>query len=129
MRRNAVVDVNKKALQQMQETDETLEVARDGLNQPTKPFFKEEDLLYRKWEPRDKEETEPVTQLVLPKECRQKALGLAHSIPLAGHLGNTQYKTPKHCILSFPVGPQIQISHSFPHAWICTVKMCNYTCG
>ena len=88
MRRDAeVVDVNKKALQQMQETDETLEVARDGVNQPTKPFFKEEDLLYWKWETRDKEETEPVTQLVLPKECRQKALGLAHSIPLAGHLG------------------------------------------
>ena len=88
MRRDAeVVDMNKKALQQMQETDETLEVARDGVNQPTKPFFKEEDLLYRKWEPRDKEEIEPVTQLVLPKECRQKALRLAHSIPLAGHLG------------------------------------------
>ena len=33
MRRDAeVVDVNKKALQQMQETDETLEVARDGVN-------------------------------------------------------------------------------------------------
>ena len=48
-----VVGVNKKAMQQMQEIDETLEVAREGVVQPSKPFFKEEGLLYRKWEPRD----------------------------------------------------------------------------
>ena len=88
MRREAEgVGLNKKELQQMQETDDTLEVARDGVDQPSKPFFKEEGLLYRKWEPRDKGEAEPVIHLVLPKGCRQKALGLAHSIPLAGHLG------------------------------------------
>ena len=82
-----VVGVDKKTLQRLQETNETLEVVRDGVDQPSKPFFREGGLLYRKWEPRDKGEPEPLSQLVLPKECRQKALELAHSIPLAGHLG------------------------------------------
>ena len=85
--------MDKKALQQLQDTDETLEVVRDGVDQLSKPFFREGGLLYQKWEPRDKGEPKPLSQLVLPKECRQKlahsskCLELAHSIPLAGHLG------------------------------------------
>ena len=78
---------NNKTLQQMQESDETLADVRVKVNQSSQPFFKEEGLLYRKWEPRGKDESETVIQLVLPKDCRQKALELAHSIPLAGHLG------------------------------------------
>ena len=70
--------------------DQTLKAAREMADQPQQPFFIENGLLYRKWEPRvphGGEESEPVFQLVLLKDCRQRALELAHSIPLAGHLG------------------------------------------
>ena len=44
--------------------------------------------MYRRWTPpgRDTEDM-AVEQLVLPLQCRQTALQLAHDIPLVGHMG------------------------------------------
>ena len=56
-------------------------------------FFYKEGLLCRRWIPmrfgrgeltrRDKESI----AVVLPVKCRRKVMEMAHSIPLAGHLG------------------------------------------
>ena len=63
-------------------------------------FFVENNLLYRRWVPRgcDNEEV-TVEQLVFPDQCRKTALRLAHSIPLAGHLGRD--KTTKRLLQRF----------------------------
>ena len=52
-------------------------------------FFTRDGLLYRRWIPpgRGDEEEMAVEQLVLPRQCREMVLRLAHTIPLAGHLG------------------------------------------
>ena len=84
------VGVDRATLQQLQETDESLSCIRDALDQPSQPFVKKDGLLFRQWEPRWSRvsgELGPVMQFVLPKDCRQSALELAHSIPLSGHLG------------------------------------------
>ena len=73
--------VNKKQLQLLQETDETLRSVRHVVDQPSQPFVKRDGLLFRKWEhraARERGETEPVVQLILPRDCRQGALELAH---------------------------------------------------
>ncbi len=51
-------------------------------------LFYKDDLLFRRWVPhgRDKKEM-AVDQLVPPAACRSTVMSLAHSIPLAGHLG------------------------------------------
>ena len=82
--------VTKDDLQRMQKEDPTLAVVREMANETTTPqvnsFYWEDGLMYRKWQPRGQEKEE-VDQIILPKECRQKVLELAHAIPLAGHLG------------------------------------------
>ena len=59
-------------------------------------FFYQDGLLYKRWIPlhlqrglASKRENRNMTveQLVLPKKCRRKVMEMAHSIPLAGHLG------------------------------------------
>ena len=59
-------------------------------------FFYKDDLLYRRWIPlrvehgamsRREKMNMAVEQLVLPKKCRREVMEMAHSIPLAGHLG------------------------------------------
>ena len=49
------------------------------------PFFITDGILYHVWCPGG--DLPPVEQLVLPAYCRQHVLHLAHSVPLAGHLG------------------------------------------
>lgn len=80
-------------LKRLQKSDDTLTVAceqaksRDHL---TQTFFWEDGLLYRKWRPNnstEQSEDDCVQQLVLPHQCRQQVLSLAHAAPLAGHLG------------------------------------------
>ena len=80
-------------LRRLQKSDDTLRVAceqaksRDHL---TQTFFWEDGLLYRKWRPKnstEQSEDDCVQQLVLPHQCRQQVLSLAHAAPLAGHLG------------------------------------------
>ena len=48
--------------------------------------WKHDGLLYHLWTPRQKP-TETVKQLVLPEQFHQMVCKLAHTIPLAGHLG------------------------------------------
>ena len=51
-------------------------------------FFRWDGLLYRRWQPPGQDsELLVVEQLVLPQACRPNVLALAHTIPLAGHLG------------------------------------------
>ena len=80
-------------LKAMQEQDETLKTACELSQQTTTtqhPFLQREGLLYRRWMPKNTGQNstkELVDQLVLPQQCRQRVMTLAHSIPLAGHLG------------------------------------------
>ena len=72
----------------MQLEDETLDKIRKYVKGeiPTPPgvqFTEKSGLLYRACGARQKFEE----QLILPVPCREKVLKLAHTIPLAGHLG------------------------------------------
>ena len=49
-------------------------------------FHSGNGLLYHRWHP-GRDASSPVDQLVLPSHCHRHVLELAHSIPLAGHLG------------------------------------------
>ena len=86
------LDMTPQELQGLQENDPTLVKARkvaDGQRstEAGDGFFWKNDLLYRKWTPIGRNEEMVVDQIVLPKSCRQQVLHLAHTIPLAGHLG------------------------------------------
>ena len=62
-------------------------------------FFYKDGLLMKRWVPRGhSKEDMTIEQLVLPMKCRSKVLELAHSIPLAGHLGK---KTTDHVLQQF----------------------------
>ena len=51
-------------------------------------FYKRGGLIYRRWTPPGSDAEEmAVEQLVLPQQCRKTVLHLAHTIPLAGHMG------------------------------------------
>ena len=45
-------------------------------------FYQNDGLFFRRWIPGVE-----VEQLVLPRHCREEVLKLAHSVPLAGHMG------------------------------------------
>ena len=56
-------------------------------------FYYKEGLLYRKWCSRSKKiSVGEFEQLVLPKNCREQVLQLAHEVTMAGHLGITNTK-------------------------------------
>ena len=92
-------------LKKLQDEDPSLQgvCSQTGENaESTHPFFREEGLLYRKWQPKSVGELGDdayIQQLVLPHSCRQQVLTLAHSVPLAGHLGRK--KTFKRLALRF----------------------------
>ena len=50
----------------------------------------EKGLIYRRWVPPNQDEDMAVAQLVLPTQSRATIVKLAHSIPIAGHLGKTK---------------------------------------
>ena len=82
------LDISRDGLQTMQLEDETLHsiwTAND--KQTSGPFFLRDRLLYRRWKPSKEEAEEVIEQLVLPRQARKIVLELAHSIPMAGHLG------------------------------------------
>lgn len=84
------LEFDREEMRQLQETDDTLDWVCELARDPAQPFFYEEGLLYRKWEPRalcGQGTSEAVAQLILPKACRPLALELAHLVPLSGHLG------------------------------------------
>ena len=89
------LDINATELQELQEADTTLaeahKAADGGSSTAGRGFFKQNGLLYRRWTPPGRDcELMSVDQLVLPLQCRQAVLKLAHSIPVAGHFGKTK---------------------------------------
>ena len=85
------LNITRQELKELQEGDESLrpawEQARTVSLGEGNMFFVREGLLYRRWSPVGAGEDRGVEQLVLPQQCRESVLRLAHSIPLAGHLG------------------------------------------
>ena len=87
-----VLDISKEHLKELQDKDSSLYTVRQAASHPNSGgCFYKDGLLYRRWCPagRDPELME-VEQLVLPVECRQKVMLIAHSIPIAGHLGKAK---------------------------------------
>ena len=86
------LEVTSGELADMQEADETLVAVRKAAEGTPSTagggFFKRGGLIYRRWTPPGSDAEEmAVEQLVLPKQCRKTVLHLAHTIPLAGHMG------------------------------------------
>ena len=85
-------------IKQWQAQDSTLQKAREtvgeGDSKDRVGFYYEDGLLYRKWRPDGSAEGDLRTckQLVLPQQCRQQVLRLAHDVPLAGHMGIARTK-------------------------------------
>ena len=87
-----LTDVALKQLRNLQKADPTLEKIWKGMKNSfdgmSQQFFEKDGLLYRKWVPPQNNSNEmEIEQLVLPEGCRPGVLQLAHTIPLAGHLG------------------------------------------
>ena len=88
------VSMSAEELKRLQETDQTMEIIRRAvLKQQSEngvSFVEKEGLIYhvvRAPLGRDGGELYTREQLVLPVPCRGMVMELAHSIPLAGHLG------------------------------------------
>ena len=91
-------------LRELQQTDVTLSKVRQTANNDVasstdKTYYWKDNLLYRQWRPHGDAADVVVNQLVLPQQCREKVLSLAHGIPLAGHLGKE--KTRKRIMQHF----------------------------
>ena len=89
------LEVTAEELWSLQEGDGTLEAVRKAASGEAclggVGFFKRDGLLFRRWTPPAPGSEEIVVeQLVLPKQCRQTVLRLAHEIPLAGHMGKNK---------------------------------------
>ena len=87
-----LTDVSLEQLRNLQKADPTLEKIWKGMKNSfdwiSKQFFEKDGLLCRKWVPPQKNSNEmEIEQLVLPEGCNPGVLHLAHTIPLAGHLG------------------------------------------
>ena len=86
------LDITPDQLKALQDTDPTLKAPRKAANKNPSTagvgFFRKDGLIYRRWVAQGREpESMSTEQIVLPKQCQAKVLELAHSIPLAGHLG------------------------------------------
>ena len=82
-------------LKKLQDEDPTLSAIQKATSEDVCTagvgFFKEGGLLYRRWTPPGRDEGEMlIEQLVLPQQCRETVLQLAHKVPLAGHMGKTK---------------------------------------
>ena len=91
-------------LKELQQTDMRLSKVRltannDDAPSTDKPYYWQDNLLYRQWRPHIDAADAVVNQLVLPQQCREKVLSLVHGIPLAGHLGKE--KTRKRIMQHF----------------------------
>ena len=95
------LDITTDELKELQALDPTLSEVRQAakITGPEEGigFFYRDNLLYKRWIPtqfqkmktttQEEKTSMAIEQLVLPKKCRRKVLEMAHSIPLAGHLG------------------------------------------
>ena len=93
-----------KSFGQIQELDG--EIKKWMKEEDSERIVRREGILFRKWRTRDESRPE-VHQLVLPKGYQKEGLKLAHSIPIAGHLGRE--KTLKR-ILSRFYWPAVQLN-------------------
>ena len=89
---NHPLQLTQHELQGLQNEDKTLTTARKVAagNQDLGAgtiFYQKDGILYRKWLPPGRNEDMTIDQLVVPQKCRGALLKIAHSIPLAGHLG------------------------------------------
>ena len=80
-----------------QQQDPSLQTVRDRVSVDRDErvhFYLKDGLIYRSWHPVDTspEDVRQCEQLVLPQQCRNLVLRIAHDIPMAGHLGITKTK-------------------------------------
>ena len=91
----AALQANSEQLRDWQQTDLTLqkirELASAGAEEKSggATFFYRGGLIYRRWSPKNRD-TLSWDQLVLPQQCRQLVLNIAHDLPTAGHLGTNK---------------------------------------
>ena len=91
----SLLDISADELKSLQLFDPSLDFIREAVRQKPdvtgRGFFAKEGLLYRRYlPPGSDDENGSVEQLILPTKCRKAVLQLAHSIPLAGHLGRNK---------------------------------------
>ena len=92
------LEANADTMRQWQATDPTLAKACDGAkeeeNDDRVGFYYQNGLLYRKWRPEGSAngDVRACKQLVLPQQCQQVVLQLAHDVPMAEHMGITRTK-------------------------------------
>ena len=89
------LEISANELKELQAADPTLEAVRNAASSVAgRGFFVRDGLLYRRYVPpgcdSEEEGVRATEQLVLPKQCREAVLRLAHSVPLAGHLGRNK---------------------------------------
>ena len=89
------VDISSTMLKELQATDPTLKKIRESVSVRESEFgvgfYFRDGLIYRRWIPAGREgDVAAVEQLVLPQKCRRTVMMLAHSIPMAGHLGKDE---------------------------------------
>ncbi len=88
---NQSLGISGAELRRLQGADHTLATLRAAaqgkVNAAGPNFFERDGLVYRRWVPPGREEETAIEQIVLPKECRRTVLRMAHTIPIAGHLG------------------------------------------
>ena len=92
----AVLQATSQQLRDWQQTDPTLQKIRElASGDPVEErwggaaFFYRGGLVYRRWSPKGRD-APSWDQLVLPQECRQLVLRIAHDLPTAGHLGTNK---------------------------------------
>ena len=64
-------------------------------------LYEENGLVHCKWLPPGRTGDMVIDQLVLPSQCRKQVLELAHSVPLAGHLGRKKTEQRIHVLQRF----------------------------
>ena len=76
------LDISRHELRKLQDEDQVIQGWR---KRNPHLLVEQNELWYHLWTPKHSKET--VEQLILPKQCHQNVCKLAHTIPLAGHLG------------------------------------------
>ena len=84
------ISITADELREIQDRDPTLTKVREAADGKCSTagvgFFKREGIIYRKWIPPGRGDEAAIEQLVLPTQCQQTVLELAHDVPIAGHL-------------------------------------------
>jgi len=88
------LNISVEEMKVLQATDPTLgnlrKIAETSVSRPGVAFFWRDGLLYRRWVPKGRDREMSVEQLVLPQKCHAMVMKLAHTTPLAGHLGKNK---------------------------------------